>query len=255
MSALQNGLAVLDMFSRPGQVLTVGEIARELDVHKSTASRLAATLTGGGYLRSGRDGRGYELGARIARLGQLVTGDVDIAEVATPHLRALAEQVGETCHLGILDGTEAVTIAVAEGPHSLRMHAQVGKRSPAYLTAMGKSLLAWDAPESVKGRFEGIDFQRPTANAVRDVAVLLDQLRTTRERGYAIDDEELEIGLRCVAAPVVGASGEVVASVTASCAASRVSIERIHRLAAQTIACAARVAAEIGAPRDQSESA
>ena len=250
MSALQNGLSVLDMFSRPGQIVTVGEIAEELDIHKSTASRLAATLTMGGYLRSGRGGRGYELGARIARLGQLTAGDVDVAEVATPHLRALAEEVGETCHLGILDGPDAVTIAVAEGPHSMRMHAQVGKRSPAYLTAMGKSLLAFDDPAAVRERFGEREFQHPTAHAVRDVTDLLAQLGVVRDRGYAIDDEELEIGLRCVAAPIVGVSGAVVGSVTASCAASRVSREQIHWLAPRVIACAATINAEIGAPRE-----
>lgn len=250
MSALQNGLAVLDMFTRSGQIVTVAEIARELDIHKSTASRIAAMLTASGYLRLSRTGRGYELGARIARLGQLTAGDADIAEVALPHLRALAEKTGETCHLGVLDGPDAVTIAVAEGTHSMRMHAQVGKRSPAYLTAMGKSLLAPHEPESIERRFSDVVFHAPTSHAVRDVEELVTQLETVRERGYAIDDEELEIGLRCVSAPVVDDRGDVVASVTASCAASRVSAARIHQLAADVIRCAGEISAAIGAPRD-----
>jgi DNA-binding IclR family transcriptional regulator len=142
VTALLHGLAVLDLFGRDRTVVGVVDIAKNLGVHRSTASRLAATLASAGYLEiAGEPGR-YRLAPKLATLGEIAAVGSDLRRAADGPLRDLVAQLGETAHLGILEGTEAVTIDVIDGWQTVRMHSRVGKRSPAHCSSIGKALLA-----------------------------------------------------------------------------------------------------------------
>lgn len=212
VKALRHGLEILRMVSDDQPVVGVSEMARKIGVHRSSASRLAATLHAMGFLsRAGEAGQ-YRLGPELIRLGRLANRDIDLVEQATGPLRRVVEQTGETGHIGMLDGTEAVTIAVVDGWQTVRMHSYVNKRSPASCSSLGKSLLSGLTDEEVRGLFGGQRLIALTEHSVTAMSALLAELAQVRAQGYACDNEEVELGLRCVAAPVRDASGAVVAS-------------------------------------------
>lgn len=247
MSALINGLRIFDLFLETDETVTVVEIGRKLDIHKSTASRIAATLVAEGYLRPSTRASGFELGGKFKRLGEIAAGSADLAELAGPLLRSLAADLGETCHLGVLDGDESVTVGFADGPHAMRMHAFVGKRSPAHCTAMGKSILAHLDESAIDQIYPNDQLRQTTSHSVQTKTQLRGELTKVREAGFAIDDEELEIGLRCVSAPVRDHTGQVCASVTLACSAARVSLEDANIYATRVIGTANAISGLLGA--------
>lgn len=231
VSSLLHGLMILDMFSRERPEISIGEMALELGLHKSSASRLAATFAHVGYLQPTATKGSYRLGGRIAGLGELMRHSLDLVGTVTPHLERLSEVTGETGHLGVIRGTDATTLVITEGWHTIRMHSWVGKTSPAYVSSMGKALLAGLDDRELRALFEGVEFQVMTDNTVRGIAELLTQVAVVRERGYGVDDEELEIGMRCVSAPIVDSSGTAVASISVSGPSQRMTRDVIPELA------------------------
>ena len=250
LGALRHGLAVLDMFQMDRQVVTVTEIARELGIHKSTASRIASNLILGGYLVPATQGTGYRLSGKLTRLGAIASADTDLLTASSGHVRALVEDVGETCHVGVLEGHEAVTVVLVDGSYSVRLHSWVGKRSDAYSTAMGKVLLAGLPEPTLDMLFPGRQLKKQTAHTIATVAGLKEQLAQVRGQGFALDDEELEPGLRCVAAPIVDHSGSTVAALAIAGASSRLTTARIDTYIARVRACAAKISESLGAVSD-----
>lgn len=228
--ALRRGLDILDMFSAQRRVVGITDIARELDIHKSSASRLAATLASSGYLVAASAGN-YALGPRLAALGSLVASRQDLTAVVTPYLKDLVESTGETGHLAVLDETTAKTVQVVDGWHTVRMHSWVGKLSPAHCSSMGKALLAGLPEGELSQRYPDPDLAVRTDHTIATVGQLRQELRRIRRSGYGIDNEELEAGLRCVAAPVFSANGTVDASISISGPAQRLTRDRMAALA------------------------
>src|SRR4051794_25224716 len=250
VGALLHGLAILDLSSPDERVLTVGEMARRLGVHKSSASRLAATLSAAGYLDpAGAPGR-YRLGSKLLGLAALAAGGDALPQVAIPVLEGLVSECGETGHVAVLDGVEVVTIAVVDGWRSVRMHSTVGKRSPAHTTAIGKALLAALPDDEVARRYRGRRLERRTRHTIRSLDGLLAHLAEVRECGFAADAEELEPGLRCVAAPVADHTGAVVAALGLSGPADRLTPAVAAKLGREARATAAEVSVALGAPAD-----
>jgi DNA-binding IclR family transcriptional regulator len=248
--ALRNGLAVLEMFSLDRPVITVTEIGRGLGVHKSSASRIAATLVSTGYLVRSTEGNGFRLSGKLTRLGSIAAVDTRLTELSVPIVRGLVDEVGETCHIGVLEGREAVTVALVDGSYAVRLHSFVGKRSPAHCTAMGKVLLAGlDEPEFVE-LYAGVEepLITLTAKSIDSKKRLASALTAIRRDGYAIDDEELEPGLMCVAAPISNHEGRVVASLTLAGAASRLQGSIDTTYASLVRATADRISAALGSP-------
>ena len=251
IGALLHGLAVLDMFTQDRPVVAIAEVARELGVHRSTASRLAATLATAGYLEvAGEQGR-YRLAAKLAVLGEVAAAGSDLRGAALPALRDLVARLGETGHLGVLEGTEAVTVAVVDGWQTVRMHSWVGKRSPAHCSSIGKVLLAGLRPADLAARYPDRDLPARTPATITSLAALERCLTDVRSRGYAEDLEELEPHLCCVAAPVFGRDATVTASISVSGPASRLRDPAAVAATAAAVRDTARqISARLGAPPD-----
>ncbi|MGC9665406.1 IclR family transcriptional regulator [Planosporangium sp. 12N6] len=246
VGALAHGLSILQMYSDDDGMVSVSEMARHIGVHRSNASRLAATLHAMGFLsRAGEAGQ-YRLGPQLIRLGRLAGKNDDLLREAVGPLRRLVEQTGETGHIGVLDETETLTTAVVDGWHTVRMHGQVNKRSPAHCSSLGKALLSGLDDAAVRRLYRGRRLTGRTPNSVTSVAALLRELDRIRACGYAIDNEELELGLRCIAAPIRDADGAVVASLGLSGPALRLTETAVADLADAVVAAAARATAAIG---------
>ena len=250
IGSLLHGLEILDMFERDRPKIGIGEMAQQLGLHRSTTSRLAATLAVAGYLEpAGEPGR-YRLSGRLAALGELAAAEGDVRRTALPYLRELVRELGETGHLGVLEGSDAVTIEVVDGWQTVRMHSWVGKRSPAHCSSIGKALLAGLSPAEFAARYPGHPLEPRTDRTITDPGVLRAVLAKVRQRGYAVDQEELEPHLCCVAAPVFDRTGAVVASISVSGPDSRIGEASIPAVAAAVCRAAGQISARLGAPRD-----
>ena len=249
IGSLQNGLEVFDMFDPGRPVVTVGEIAKHLNLHKSSASRIAATLVAAGYLRPAARSAGFQLGGKLTRLGTLAAVDTTLTDIAAPVMRTLVEELGETCHVGVLDGREAVTVALTDGSFAIRLHSWVGKRSQAHLTAMGKVLLSGlnDATLDMLYTTETLT-PTVTRHSISTRSDLKASLAMVRKHGFALDNEELEIGLRCVAAPIFDHDEHVAASLTIAGSAARIRTSNIDTYVARVRAAAGQISAGLGAP-------
>jgi DNA-binding IclR family transcriptional regulator len=249
IGSLQHGLQILDMFERERPEIGIGEMAEQLGLHRSTTSRLAATLAAAGYLQpAGEPGR-YRLSGRLAALGELAASGADVRRTALPYLRDLVQGLGETGHLGVLEGTEAVTIGVVDGWQTVRMHSWVGKRSPAHCSSMGKALLAGLPAAELAARYPGRRLEARTDRTITDTRELTTHLAEVRNHGYAVDRQELEPHLCCVAGPVFDRTGTVVASISVSGPDSRIDDTTIPAIAAAVCRTASEISARLGAPR------
>ena len=250
IGSLLHGLEILDMFERDRPEIGIGEMAHQLGLHRSTTSRLAATLAVAGYLEpAGEPGR-YRLSGRLAALGELAAAAGDVRRTALPYLQGLVRELGETGHLGVLEGTEAVTIEVVDGWQTVRMHSWVGKRSPAHCSSMGKALLAGLSDAEFAARYPGRRLEARTDRTITGTGALRTELARVRQRGYAVDQEELEPHLCCVAAPVFDRTGAVLASISVSGPDSRIDQASIPAIAATVRRAASQISARLGAPRD-----
>lgn len=249
VGSLLHGLSILDMFERDRPVISLPEIAEKLGVHRSSASRLAATLAAAGYLQPAGEKGKYRLAGKLAALGALASDDTALRRVTLPRLRELVEQRGETGHLAILDGAEAVTVEVVDGWQTVRMHSWVGKRSPAHCSSMGKALLAGVTKDRLELLYPDPRLERRTPASITDRADLEGRLAGIRAQGYAEDREELEAGLCCVAAPVFDGSGQVVASISVSGPGSRIDETTIPAIARDVRQAAWDISQRLGAPR------
>ena len=247
IGSLLHGLEILEMFDRARTVIGIGEMAQQLGLHRSTTSRLAATLASVGYLEpAGEPGR-YRLASKLTVLGELAASGGSLRRVAMPFLTGLVEELGETGHLGVLEGSEAVTVAVVDGWHSVRMHSWVGKRSPAHCSSMGKALLAGLTAGDIDRLYPGPALAARTAHTITDPGELKRSLDETRRRGYAVDWEELEVHLCCVAAPVFDRTGQVVASISVSGPTSRIREAAVTSIAPAVRHAAAQISEQLGA--------
>lgn len=233
VGSLLHGLEILQMFSRERRVIGIGEMASQLGLHKSSASRLAATLAYAGFLEADVLPGTYRVGSKIAALGTLAEQDLDVERTVVPYLRWLTWRTGETGHLAILEGGITKTIAITDGWHTVRMHSWVGKSAPAYVSSMGKALLAGLGAEELHSLYGDGDFVPKTDRTVKNYGELEKDLMKVRGQGYGVDNEELEYGLRCVSAPIVGPDNHVVASISISGPSQRMTTDRIAEVAAQ----------------------
>src|SRR5436190_11212272 len=201
LSSVANSLRLLTSFSGEQNELGITTLANRLGLAKSTVHRLAATLTGAGFLEQNEDTGKYRLGLALFELGALVRRRMDVANEARPQLRELLEKTGETVQLGIVDHFSVLYVYEMESRRAIRMAAAVGGRAPLHCTAVGKVLLAHQPGDYVKQAISN-GLKPHTENTIIRRETLLETLAEVAAREYAVDDEESEPGLRAIAPPV-----------------------------------------------------
>jgi DNA-binding IclR family transcriptional regulator len=244
IQSVQRAIALLKAFDSDG-VLGVSELGRRTNLHKSTVSRLLATLEQEGLIERVAGSDKYQLGFELIRLAGLVPYFQDLREAARPVLHELAERSRETVNLAVFDGDEVVNIEQISGPHLVRDTNWVGRRTAPHGVANGKALLAFRPPAEIE-RVLGGPLPRYTRRTITDPTALRDELAAVRERGYAIALGELEDGLNAVAAPIAGEAGSMIAAISVAGPAYRVTPDRIPALGAFAIEAAKRIAARMG---------
>ncbi|GAA1310053.1 IclR family transcriptional regulator [Planotetraspora silvatica] len=246
VQSLARGLAVIRAFDATSPELTLSDVARKTDLTRAAARRFLLTLVGLGYVRT--DGRLFSLSPRILVLGYAYLSSLSLPEVALPHLERLVAEVHESASVSVLDDGDVVYVARVPTARIMRVTIAIGTRFPAYCTSMGRVLLAWLSPDELDASLERSPLERLTPRTTTSPAALRAELDRVRAQGWAMVDQELEEGLRSIAAPIRDRSGRVVAAVNVSSHASRTTLEAVRRdLLPPLLAAAARVEADLHA--------
>jgi IclR family transcriptional regulator, pca regulon regulatory protein len=222
VQSLDRGLAVIRAFGPDRERLSLSEVARVTGLTRAATRRFLLTLVKLGYVRS--DGREFSLRPRVLELGYAYLSGLGMPEVAAPYLEELVAEVRESSSVSVLDGHHIVYVARVPTKRIMTVAISVGTRFPAYATSMGRVLLAGMSDEDLERYLADADFAQMTDRTVTDPDRLREIVGEVRRQGYAIVDQELEEGLRAIAAPIHGAGGAVTAAINISAHASRVSM-------------------------------
>lgn len=225
--SFERGLRVIRGFGSGASQLTLSEVARAAELNRATARRLLLTLVELGYAR--RVGDRFSLTPRVLDLGYAYLSSFEVPDLALPYLEQLSEEIREASSVGVLDDADVTYVARVPANRVMTVSIGLGTRFPAYRTSLGRALLAALPDEEVTAIWERSDRRDPTQHTLRDVEALLRDLATVRERGYALVDQELELGVRSIAAPLHDAGGRSIAAVNVSTHVSRTSKAELHK--------------------------
>ena len=241
-------LDILEVFTADAPELGVSEVSRQVGLHKGTVHRLLSALERHRLVEQDPDSGRYRLGMKLWELGTQAVARLDLPGPAMPVLRQLATEAGETAHLAILDEGDVLHIAMAESKRTFRVPSQVGKRLPPHCLGLGKALLAHLEPNELDRLIRARGLPRFTSHTICDPDTLKAELALIRQREFALDREELEEGLRCVAAPVRDRFGHVIAAVSVAGPSVRVNEAETPRLVECVLRAARSISRALGAP-------
>lgn len=242
--ALVKGIAIIDLLATHKDGLRLTDLVRHIDVPRATVVRLLSVLGDAHLISHSHDGR-YRLGSQCAVWGAGFLSGLELREVAADVLARLAQLSNETCHLGVRDGDSVLYIDKVESPHSLRMVSRVGGLNPLHCTGIGKAILAYIPPDDLD-EYCSRPLERRTANTIVAPEILRTELQRIRDRGYAADDIENEVGVRCVGAPIFDHNGELAGAVSLAGPTLRMTWERIEQLTAPVIEAAREISIRLG---------
>jgi IclR family KDG regulon transcriptional repressor len=228
--AVERAVQILSSLNDEHSERSLSEIAQATGLHKATTHRILRTLLDCGFIEQAAGGEKYRLGLRMAGLALGVLHHLDFRQEALPHMERLVERFQETCDLGVFDRGQVLYIEMVQSKHTLTIAARVGRHLPAHCTSGGKALLAFLPPEVVEPVLNA-PLAAFTENTITSPARLREELEMVRQRGYAIDDEEFEVGIRAVASPVRDIEGNVIAHMGMPGPTNRLTPERIPEIA------------------------
>jgi DNA-binding IclR family transcriptional regulator len=229
-TAVERALNILEAAARRPDGLTNSEISRKLGIPKSSASYILRTLEKRGYLRREAESGRYKLGLKIMSLGSDAQANLDIADVALPFIKSLVEKIHLTSHLAVLDQSEAVYVEKVEAPGFFKVNTWIGRRMFLHSTSVGKCLLAWLPKSEIELLVKAQGLKKRTPKTITTLTKLLLDLEHVKQAGYAVDDEENNLGARCLGAPIFDALGNVTAALGASGTLTQVDEANIPRI-------------------------
>ncbi|WP_053227197.1 IclR family transcriptional regulator [Solirubrobacter soli] len=222
VQSLERALDLLEALAGADD-LGVSEIAARTGLVPSTAHRLLGTLVARGYASQNPTTGRYLLGYKLLELTSGVQDRLGrLRTAARPHLEAIQEETGETTNLVVLEGRDVVYIESVSGTRSVRLHTEVGRSIPAHTSGAGKALLAWRDPSDVVTLLDGAPLAPSTPRTLTTLDALQEDLAKIRRRGYSTDNEEHELGVACVATPVLDRAGRAIAAISVSGPISRI---------------------------------
>lgn len=214
VQTLDRTFDIIELLATSPNGMGVTEIGRKLGLHKSTVYRLIKALVQRGYLEKDQSTGAYRIGLKFVEISSLHIQQIELKTEAIPFMRHLSELTGQVTHLAIMDETEVVYIEKIDVIQSLRMYSQIGKRIPVYCSALGKVLLSGQNSDYQKRIMKKIKYTQHTKNTIREESQFINELEKTKQRGWAVDNEEHELGIRCIAAPIKDFTGKVIAALS-----------------------------------------
>lgn len=212
LQTVDRALQLLEILAEHPRGMQPKEMEEYLELNKVTVHRLLATLENRGFIE--RAGNSYVIGLKVVELSSMKLSNVELKTEASPYLRELVNKLGLPVQMAILEGTQAVFIDKIESIHSFRMYSQIGKRIPVYACGVGKILLMQKMDEEIRDAMNGVEFKQFTSKTLTDVEQVIEAIKEVKKKGYAVDDEEHEEGIYCVAAPIYDYMGKVIAAIS-----------------------------------------
>lgn len=246
VKSAQRALELLELLTRRETPTTFTALAEELNYPRSSLHGLLRTLVGRGWADYDEASRGYVLGIRTLEAGNAYTRSLGLVERALPLMRRIRDEIDETVQLAVLDGMENVYIAKVEGGQTLTLASEVGRRLPAHATGIGKALLAGLPDDELERRLAGSRLRRVTPHTITTRAELRAHLAQVRQRGFALDNEEYTLGLRCVAVPAYDHTRRAVAAMSVAVPTIRFDQETCERVHALLRRAAAELSVALG---------
>lgn len=246
VASVRKALEILCSFSRESSSLTVSELSRRLAIPKSTTHNLLRTLQSLDFLTQDPAGKQFRLGPRVFELGLVFSHITQMVAMAYPRLRRLAEQTRETVKLATISGGEVLILAAVESPFQLHTRGDVGRRAPLHCTSLGKAMLASLADSEIREIVAHQGLAPLTARTITSLASLEEEIRRIRVVGHAIDWEENEEGVCCVAACIPDPQGRLVAAISVSGPVSRIKEDSLPGLGTQVVEAARLIAESFG---------
>jgi DNA-binding IclR family transcriptional regulator len=255
LQSLDRAIAVLDLLGASDRPLSLADICQQMDIHKSTAHRALMVLERNALIERTPENR-FRLGLKLYKLGNRAVEQIDLRTHVHPFFSRLAHDLGEpaTIHLSVLRRTSIVYLdklahSVGGSPYVCKA-SHAGTSNPVYCTSMGKAMLAFQPLETVERVISKIQFVRYTQKTLCSREALLNALETVRHRGYAVDDEEIELGVRCVGAPIFNHSGRAIAALSVSGPVSHITVQSVASIADRILRCSRDISASLGSAPD-----
>lgn len=241
---VDKALRILELLGH--EELRLVDISAHLKEHKSTVQRLLATLQARGYVRQDEATKRYSVGLKVLQLASLALADMDLREAAREPMQRLRDLTQETVHLAVYDEPQIVYIDKIESTFPIRMYSRVGARAESYCTGVGKALIAFLTDYELERYLQKVTFTRFTPNTIVNAERLREEVARIQTRGYALDLQEHEEGVRCAAAPVFGLDGRVAGSISVAAPAFRMSESDIEELAPAVVETAREISTNLG---------
>ena len=245
IQSVARAMALLEHLAGDGRNTGITAIASHVGLHKSTCFGILHTLQELGYVVQNKETGRYSLGTKVFTLGQAYVGGLDLRGLAEPHLADLAAESLETVHLVIREGRHAVYLDKIEGPHAMTISSQVGQRARLHCTGVGKVILAHFTPDEQQAVLSQ-PMESYTEHTLTNREDLHEHLAEIRRRGLSMDDEEIEIGLCCIAAPIFDNTGAITAAISISGPKTRLTDHRIDSLSVSLRKAAGAISKQLG---------
>ncbi|WP_202171382.1 IclR family transcriptional regulator [Bacillus sp. USDA818B3_A] len=246
IQSVERALKILDSLKENPNGLGITEIANRLEIAKSSAHRLTTTLLTFGYVHKDKITDKYLLGLKLVELGEQVLETLDLRKVASPFLQDLVNELGETVHLVVMENNEIVYIDKIEGPQTIRMYSRIGKRAPVHCTGVGKAIMAFLPEEEVNQILIHKGLKRYTEFTHTTKETLIANLEEIRQLGYSIDEQEHELGIRCVAAPIFNHHKQAIAGLSVAAPIYRLQETMIKEYARKITDCSGKISKGLG---------
>lgn len=246
VQSVDRALSILELLSDYEQGLGVTEISKITKLHKSTVYRLLSTLIYKGFVLQDPATNKYKISLKLYELGIKKLKDIDILKASEIYLRKLMKEVNEVVHLVVRDNYDIVYIDKVEADNTIRMASTIGKRSPMYCTSVGKVMLAYLSDNEVKKVWENSKIEEYTVNTIIDFDKFEQELFNIKKNGYAVDDEENELGVRCVGAPIFNHNGTIEGAISVSGPTMRITKDKIDEIAVKVKKYASLISKELG---------
>ncbi|HZJ83294.1 MAG TPA: IclR family transcriptional regulator [Clostridia bacterium] len=246
VQSIDRAFEILETLALEKNGLGVTEIGNKVGLHKSTVHRILTSMGYKGYIEQDPDTGMYRLGLKFVELSSLYLNSVELKTEAQPYLRNLSAQTTQSVHLATLVDGEAVYIDKVESYNNIRMYSAIGKRVSVHCTAVGKALLSGKSLTQIKALLEGRELMALSPNTITNLDTLLEEILVVGQRGWAEDDEEHEVGIRCIAAPIFDYRNRIIAAISTSGNKNIISPERTQEISQYVMNAAKDISKRMG---------
>jgi DNA-binding IclR family transcriptional regulator len=244
MNSVERAFAILEFLNSSRRGWNISEMSRKLGLPKSSTHVLFSTLDNLGYITEFQSSRRYQLSPKLYGLGRRALETTPLPMIALPHLHWLVQQTNLTAHVGILEKKQVVFVQKVDGPGIIKFDTYVGKCSQLHCTGLGKSLVAFRPEEEIKLLLDKYIFSRFTKQTISSLSAFMAECERIRRAGYSMDDEEEELGIRCVAVPVLS-EGVAVAAVSVTGTTAQMPLEAVANIVSKATNAASRIAGQL----------